>query len=95
MHPTLNNSIITSCKPGLNKYSIRKGFKNMVYSIVPNSAQKPYVFIGQPYKMAESDLASTSFLSPIVTSGSLNLNKLASSSSVRLQKTTLSLNMTL
>lgn len=46
MHSTLNNAIITSCKPGLNKYSIRKGFKNMLYSIIPSSSQKPYVYIG-------------------------------------------------
>jgi hypothetical protein len=84
MHPTLNNSIITSCKPGLNRYSIRKGFKNMLYSIIPNNTEKPYVYIGEPYFMAQSEVTSTSFLSPIVTSGSMSLNKLASTTSVRL-----------
>lgn len=95
MHPTHSNSIITTCKPGLNKYSITKGFKNMLYSIIPNATQKPSVYIGEPYQMAESDVTHTSFLSPIMTSGSLSLNTLVSSSSVRLQKTTLSLNLTL
>jgi hypothetical protein len=67
----------------------------MMYAIIPNVTQKPYVFIGQQYKMAESNVVNTQALSPIITSGSLVLNKLASSSSVRLRKTTLSSNMTL
>lgn len=95
MHPTLTNAIITSCKPGINKYLIKKGYKNMLYSIIPNATHKPYALIGSKYQLAESTNTTTPFLTPIMTSGSLNLNSLTSSSSVRLQKTSLNLNMTL
>lgn len=95
MHPNITNAIVTSCKSGSNKYLIKKGFKNMLYSIIPNISHKPYVLIGTQYQLAESNNSTTPFLTPIMTSGSLNLNSLASSSSVRLQKTTLNLNMTL
>ncbi len=46
MHPTLSNAVITTCKSGPNRYNIKKGFKNMLYSIIPNNTQKPYVYIG-------------------------------------------------
>jgi hypothetical protein len=95
MHPSLKDAIITTCRGGLNKYSIRKGYKNMLYSIIPNATQKPYVYIGQQYQLAQSNVISTSFLSPIVTSGTLSLNGLKSSSSVRLQNTILNVNLTL
>ena len=95
MHPTMMNAIVTSCKPGTNKYLIKKGYKNMLYSIIPNATHKPYVLIGSKYQLAESSNTTTPLMTPIMTSGSLNLNSLTSSSSIRLQKTILDLNMTL
>jgi hypothetical protein len=67
----------------------------MLYSILPNATHKPYVLIGSQYQLAESTLLSTPFLTPIMTSGSLNLNSLTTSSLKRLQKTKLNLNITL
>lgn len=95
MHPSKNNAIVTSCKNGLNNYTIKKGYKNMLYSIIPNITQKPSVHIGLEYQFAESLQTNTDFMTPIITSGSLSLNSLKSSSSIRLQKTTLNINMTL
>jgi len=67
MHPSLTNAIITSCRSGSNNYLIKNGFKNMLYSLVPDATSKPYVFIGSPYQMAASDNSTTPFLTPIMT----------------------------
>ena len=35
LHPKLSNAVITTCKSGNNQYIIKKGYKNMLYSVIP------------------------------------------------------------
>lgn len=54
IHPSLPNTIITSCQQGNQTYLISSGFKNVMYSLYPLDSDKPHVFIGSPYRKAET-----------------------------------------
>ena len=56
----------------------------MLYSIVPKDSDKPFVYIGDSYQMAQSNLTQTGFLTPVITAGNISLSKIKSSSNVRL-----------
>jgi hypothetical protein len=50
----LSNAIITQCIAGVNNYTVATGYRNMLYSVIPAEDDKPEVFIGLPFRMAQS-----------------------------------------
>jgi len=89
-----STAILTTNLPGTYTYTIT-GLYNQRYFILSASTDLVQVSLGNPYTRAQTTSASTSYITPTLTLGSITMLSQSTSSSVSLSQTSLFYNFTI
>ena len=77
-----NNTISTTNLPGSHVYIV-KSLVNAEYSQNPAEEDKVKVWMGSPYRKAESKLSTSVYITPLIVTGTIEILSATSSNNKR------------